>query len=207
MHDLRSRVNEVSVRVRASPFGQDRYSRYYWILPNHAGVFVEGVESGGAHNAAVKYISPSTELPSPNSNGRSISDDVRTCVQDMVEAVCRSITVDSDGNLDAAYVEVKSERQSSVSEAEASAESTKAISVAKSGLSKATGGKKMKPVPFEKQQGWWFINDPEQLDAIPPHTHHRGIRERQLSRMLTKHGDFVKRTAFQAGKSKTVFLF
>lgn len=209
MHDLRSRVNEVSVRVRASPFGQDRYNRYYWILPHHSGVFVEGIESGGVNNPAIKQAPTLNRIPSPSGSGRCASpskhlDEIRFCVQDMVEAVARSHSVDCGVELDNAYADVKVERSNLMTqELEATAELLRAIPATRA--SKAQANKKMKPIPIEMQQGWWSINDPTQLDEIPPHLHHRGIRERQLNRTLTKHVDHIKRAAYQPGKSKLLF--
>lgn len=198
MHELRSRVNEVSVRVRASPFGQDRYNRYYWILPHHSGVFVEGVESGAVENPAIK-LAPN--LPSPNASGGSMKnvDDVRLCVQDMVEAVSRSKSSELE-ELESAYTELKLERLNSTNqETEGIVEPAKSIPASRS--SKGQANRKLKPVPIEHQRGWWLVTDPNQLDTIPPYLHHRGIRERQLSRTLTKHVDSVKRAAYQPGKS------
>src|SRR4051812_11629044 len=117
MHDLRSRVNEVGVRVRASPFGQDRYNRYFWILPHHSGIFVEGVESGGVNNPAVKQA---PTIAAEVAGRRSVSppkqpDEVGSCVHDMVDAISRACADESD-DVEAVYAEVKLERARSTSQ-------------------------------------------------------------------------------------------
>lgn len=42
----RKKLFEASHCLRSMMFGQDRYRRRYWILPQCGGVFVEGMESG-----------------------------------------------------------------------------------------------------------------------------------------------------------------
>ncbi|XP_076455767.1 bromodomain adjacent to zinc finger domain protein 2B-like [Babylonia areolata] len=41
-----SRVADVSKQLRGTCLGQDRFKRFYWILPYTGGIFVEGIESG-----------------------------------------------------------------------------------------------------------------------------------------------------------------
>lgn len=48
------------------------------------------------------------------------------------------------------------------------------------------------PVPPEMCSGWWWIRDPETLDATLKALHPRGIREKALHKHLTKHRDFLK---------------
>ncbi|XP_064595320.1 bromodomain adjacent to zinc finger domain protein 2B-like isoform X3 [Liolophura sinensis] len=42
----RNKVFSASHKLRGTCFGQDRYKRWYWVLPYLGGVFVEGLESG-----------------------------------------------------------------------------------------------------------------------------------------------------------------
>lgn len=42
----RKKLFEASHSLRSMMFGQDRYRRRYWILPQCGGIFVEGMESG-----------------------------------------------------------------------------------------------------------------------------------------------------------------
>ena len=42
----RKKLFEASHCLRSMMFGQDRYRRRYWILPQCGGIFVEGMESG-----------------------------------------------------------------------------------------------------------------------------------------------------------------
>lgn len=44
----------------------------------------------------------------------------------------------------------------------------------------------------EMCSGWWWIRDPETLDATLKALHPRGIREKALHKHLTKHRDFLK---------------
>ncbi|XP_053517882.1 bromodomain adjacent to zinc finger domain protein 2A isoform X2 [Artibeus jamaicensis] len=48
------------------------------------------------------------------------------------------------------------------------------------------------PVPPEMCSGWWWIRDPETLDAMLKALHPRGIREKALHKHLNKHRDFLK---------------
>ncbi|XP_048217417.1 bromodomain adjacent to zinc finger domain protein 2A isoform X2 [Perognathus longimembris pacificus] len=48
------------------------------------------------------------------------------------------------------------------------------------------------PVPPEMCSGWWWIRDPETLDAILKALHPRGIREKALHKHLNKHRDFLQ---------------
>ncbi|XP_018597079.1 bromodomain adjacent to zinc finger domain protein 2B isoform X4 [Scleropages formosus] len=43
---IRRKLFEASHSLRSMMFGQDRYKRRYWVLPQCGGVFVEGMESG-----------------------------------------------------------------------------------------------------------------------------------------------------------------
>ncbi|KAM4840070.1 bromodomain adjacent to zinc finger domain protein 2A isoform X4 [Urocitellus parryii] len=48
------------------------------------------------------------------------------------------------------------------------------------------------PVPPEMCSGWWWIQDPETLDAMLKALHPRGIREKALHKHLNKHRDFLQ---------------
>ncbi|XP_031797015.1 bromodomain adjacent to zinc finger domain protein 2A isoform X2 [Sarcophilus harrisii] len=48
------------------------------------------------------------------------------------------------------------------------------------------------PVPAEMRRGWWWIRDPEELEATLRALHPRGIREKALHKHLSKHRDFLK---------------
>ncbi|XP_014642116.1 PREDICTED: bromodomain adjacent to zinc finger domain protein 2A isoform X9 [Ceratotherium simum simum] len=48
------------------------------------------------------------------------------------------------------------------------------------------------PVPTEMLSGWWWIRDPETLDATLKALHPRGIREKALHKHLNKHRDFLQ---------------
>ncbi|XP_042638787.1 bromodomain adjacent to zinc finger domain protein 2A [Orycteropus afer afer] len=48
------------------------------------------------------------------------------------------------------------------------------------------------PVPPEMQSGWWWIRDPQTLDATLKALHPRGIREKALHKHLSKHRDFLQ---------------
>ncbi|XP_006897741.1 PREDICTED: bromodomain adjacent to zinc finger domain protein 2A [Elephantulus edwardii] len=48
------------------------------------------------------------------------------------------------------------------------------------------------PVPPEMRSGWWWIQDPETLDATLKALHPRGIREKALHKHLSKHRDFLQ---------------
>ncbi|XP_012587952.1 PREDICTED: bromodomain adjacent to zinc finger domain protein 2A [Condylura cristata] len=48
------------------------------------------------------------------------------------------------------------------------------------------------PVPPEMRSGWWWIRDPETLEAVLKALHPRGIREKALHKHLSKHRDFLQ---------------
>ncbi|XP_043303153.1 bromodomain adjacent to zinc finger domain protein 2A isoform X1 [Cervus canadensis] len=48
------------------------------------------------------------------------------------------------------------------------------------------------PVPPEMRSGWWWIRDPETLDATLQALHPRGIREKALHKHLSKHRDLLQ---------------
>ncbi|XP_023590319.1 bromodomain adjacent to zinc finger domain protein 2A [Trichechus manatus latirostris] len=48
------------------------------------------------------------------------------------------------------------------------------------------------PVPPEMHSGWWWIRDPETLDATLKALHPRGIREKALHKHLSKHRNFLQ---------------
>ena len=43
---IRRKLFESSHSLRSMMFGQDRYKRRYWVLPQCGGIFVEGMDSG-----------------------------------------------------------------------------------------------------------------------------------------------------------------
>ncbi|XP_065510284.1 bromodomain adjacent to zinc finger domain protein 2A [Caloenas nicobarica] len=48
------------------------------------------------------------------------------------------------------------------------------------------------PVPPEMTSGWWWLRDPEELEAVARALHPRGIREKALHKHLTKHREFLR---------------
>ncbi|XP_043388543.1 LOW QUALITY PROTEIN: bromodomain adjacent to zinc finger domain protein 2A [Chelonia mydas] len=48
------------------------------------------------------------------------------------------------------------------------------------------------PVPPEMQSGWWWLKDPEELEAMARALHPRGIREKALHKHLTKHKEYLR---------------
>ncbi|XP_068266002.1 bromodomain adjacent to zinc finger domain protein 2A isoform X2 [Nyctibius grandis] len=54
------------------------------------------------------------------------------------------------------------------------------------------------PVPPEMQSGWWWLQDPEQLEAVARALHPRGIREKALHKHLTKHKEFLREVCLRA---------
>nr|XP_004650048.1 bromodomain adjacent to zinc finger domain protein 2A isoform X1 [Jaculus jaculus]XP_045008530.1 bromodomain adjacent to zinc finger domain protein 2A isoform X1 [Jaculus jaculus]XP_045008532.1 bromodomain adjacent to zinc finger domain protein 2A isoform X1 [Jaculus jaculus]XP_045008533.1 bromodomain adjacent to zinc finger domain protein 2A isoform X1 [Jaculus jaculus] len=48
------------------------------------------------------------------------------------------------------------------------------------------------PIPAEMCSGWWWIQDPETLDAMLKALHPRGIREKALHKHLSKHKDLLQ---------------
>lgn len=42
------------------------------------------------------------------------------------------------------------------------------------------------------QSGWWWLREPEELEAVARALHPRGIREKALHKHLAKHKDFLR---------------
>ncbi|XP_031465884.1 bromodomain adjacent to zinc finger domain protein 2A isoform X2 [Phasianus colchicus] len=54
------------------------------------------------------------------------------------------------------------------------------------------------PVPPEMRSGWWWLQDPEQLEAVARALHPRGIREKALHKHLTKHREYLREVCLRA---------
>uniref|UniRef100_A0A674JMK0 Bromodomain adjacent to zinc finger domain 2A n=1 Tax=Terrapene triunguis TaxID=2587831 RepID=A0A674JMK0_9SAUR len=54
------------------------------------------------------------------------------------------------------------------------------------------------PVPPEMQSGWWWLKDPEELEAVVRALHPRGIREKALHKHLTKHKEYLREVCARA---------
>lgn len=53
---IRRKLFEASHSLRSVMFGQDRYKRRYWVLPQCGGIFVEGLESGEGERMSLNKI-------------------------------------------------------------------------------------------------------------------------------------------------------
>ncbi|XP_053157523.1 bromodomain adjacent to zinc finger domain protein 2A isoform X2 [Hemicordylus capensis] len=54
------------------------------------------------------------------------------------------------------------------------------------------------PIPPEMQSGWWWLQDPEELEAVVQVLHPRGIREKALHKHLTKHKEYLREVCARA---------
>nr|XP_020640364.1 bromodomain adjacent to zinc finger domain protein 2A isoform X2 [Pogona vitticeps]XP_020640371.1 bromodomain adjacent to zinc finger domain protein 2A isoform X2 [Pogona vitticeps]XP_020640380.1 bromodomain adjacent to zinc finger domain protein 2A isoform X2 [Pogona vitticeps]XP_020640391.1 bromodomain adjacent to zinc finger domain protein 2A isoform X2 [Pogona vitticeps]XP_020640399.1 bromodomain adjacent to zinc finger domain protein 2A isoform X2 [Pogona vitticeps]XP_020640404.1 bromo len=54
------------------------------------------------------------------------------------------------------------------------------------------------PIPPEMQSGWWWLQDPEELETVVQVLHPRGIREKALHKHLTKHKDYLREMCARA---------
>jgi hypothetical protein len=61
--DLRDKSVRTAWRVRALPYGQDRFHRLYWALPHAGVVVVESVESVQHNNAACDLAACADDSP------------------------------------------------------------------------------------------------------------------------------------------------
>nr|XP_046216646.1 bromodomain adjacent to zinc finger domain protein 2B-like isoform X14 [Oncorhynchus gorbuscha] len=59
---IRRKLFESSHSLRSMMFGQDRYKRWYWVLPQCGGIFVEGMETGKGAEELERERLRSTEL-------------------------------------------------------------------------------------------------------------------------------------------------
>ncbi|XP_066470391.1 bromodomain adjacent to zinc finger domain protein 2A isoform X3 [Tiliqua scincoides] len=54
------------------------------------------------------------------------------------------------------------------------------------------------PIPPEMQSGWWWLQDPEELEAVVQVLHPRGIREKALHKHLIKHKEYLREVCARA---------
>lgn len=54
--------------------------------------------------------------------------------------------------------------------------------------------------------GWWWIRDPETLEAMLKALHPRGIREKALHKHLSKHRDFLQEVCLRPSTGKPAAL-
>lgn len=52
------------------------------------------------------------------------------------------------------------------------------------------------------QSGWWWLQDPEELEAVIQALHLRGIREKALHKHLTKHKEYLREVCARAANGK-----
>lgn len=48
------------------------------------------------------------------------------------------------------------------------------------------------------QSGWWWLREPEELEAVARALHPRGIREKALHKHLTKHKEFLREVCLRS---------
>lgn len=53
------------------------------------------------------------------------------------------------------------------------------------------------------QSGWWWLQDPEDLEALVQALHPRGIREKALHKHLTKHTESLREVCARAATGKS----
>ena len=56
-------------------------------------------------------------------------------------------------------------------------------------------------------RGWWRIVDPDQVKIYVDALHPRGVREKELSRMLTRFMDFARESCLKVKIHFILFLF
>ncbi|MCP9259133.1 hypothetical protein DINM_002101 [Dirofilaria immitis] len=88
--ELRERHNTLINRVRIQPIGQDRFHRFYWVLPRLGVPLVESIASSGLHNPAVNVdVTCRQDPPSITENPQSFVDpDVIACLEDILDTLC-----------------------------------------------------------------------------------------------------------------------
>ncbi|KAL4002295.1 Bromodomain family protein [Acanthocheilonema viteae] len=88
--ELRERHNTLINRVRIQPIGQDRFHRFYWVLPRLGVPLVESIASSGLHNPAVNVdITCRQDPPSITEDPQNFVDpDVIACLEDILDSLC-----------------------------------------------------------------------------------------------------------------------
>uniref|UniRef100_A0AAF5PQ33 Bromodomain containing protein n=1 Tax=Wuchereria bancrofti TaxID=6293 RepID=A0AAF5PQ33_WUCBA len=88
--ELRERHNALINRVRIQPVGQDRFHRFYWVLPRLGVPLVESIASSGLHNPAVNVdVTCRQDPPSIAEDPRNfVNPDVIACLEDILDTLC-----------------------------------------------------------------------------------------------------------------------
>ncbi|MGH0143236.1 UNVERIFIED_CONTAM: hypothetical protein FKN15_014045 [Acipenser sinensis] len=204
---FRRKLFEASHSLRSMMFGQDRYKRRYWVLPQCGGVFVEALESGeapplvsgslqnpvglnpfalsalqmkpGLHLMGLPFCGWPSGMLSPNLPFTS------SPLPHALNSGFGAMEGNSNPFLAASISTSKSESPMPQNEKPPSAPSP-AIEVAK-----PVDYPCPRPIPEEMQTGWWRVTDAEELRTLAKVLHLRGIREKALQKQIQKHMDYI----------------
>ncbi|VDM39978.1 unnamed protein product [Toxocara canis] len=88
--ELREKHNLLSDRVRLQPLGQDRFHRFYWMLPRLGNTLVESVASAAPHNPSMNldvtcYRDPPSIKEDPY---HFVDPDAIGCLEDILDNIC-----------------------------------------------------------------------------------------------------------------------
>lgn len=88
--ELREKHNMLADRVRIQPLGQDRFHRYYWMLPRIGVLLAESIASAGPNNPSVNTeITCENDPPSIKEDPYNFIDpDIIGCVEDLLDEIC-----------------------------------------------------------------------------------------------------------------------
>uniref|UniRef100_A0A673NKQ0 Bromodomain adjacent to zinc finger domain protein 2B-like n=1 Tax=Sinocyclocheilus rhinocerous TaxID=307959 RepID=A0A673NKQ0_9TELE len=188
---IRRKLFEASHSLRSVMFGQDRYKRRYWVLPQCGGIFVQGLESGEGERMRLNEIMvsekkrsgvPMIDLPFCVWSSGNLSPDMMFSGVSMAQILSGvHPSLEGSGNLN----DSKSDSPESPAEKPLSTPSP-VIEVHKN-----QDYPSPQPIPEEMLTGWWKVTDIEELRSIEKACHCRGIREKQLQKQLQKHMDYI----------------
>uniref|UniRef100_A0A914XR24 Bromodomain adjacent to zinc finger domain protein 2B n=1 Tax=Plectus sambesii TaxID=2011161 RepID=A0A914XR24_9BILA len=87
--ELRDRAVQTAWRVRALPYGQDRFHRLYWALPHAGVVVVESAESVQRNNAGCDLADCADDSAGIDVSRTFADPEIVGCLEDVVDRVCR----------------------------------------------------------------------------------------------------------------------
>ncbi|XP_058405046.1 bromodomain adjacent to zinc finger domain protein 2B isoform X14 [Diceros bicornis minor] len=217
----RRKLFDASHSLRSMMFGQDRYRRRYWILPQCGGIFVEGMESGEVTPQSQPPSKSPSPAPAPLLGSSSAQNpvglnpfalsplQVKSGASMMGLQFCGWPTGVLTSNIP--FTSPLPSRGSGLGLSEGNGNSFLTPNVASSKsespvpqnekvtstqpaaveVAKPVDFPSPKPIPEEMQFGWWRIIDPEDLKALLKVLHLRGIREKALQKQIQKHLDYI----------------
>ncbi|ELV12052.1 Bromodomain adjacent to zinc finger domain protein 2A [Tupaia chinensis] len=189
---FRKKLLHSSQLLRAVSLGQDRYRRRYWVLPYLAGIFVEGTEGSLAQVPCDVAPTPPPAVSEDQPTLASSKPVSRPSVANPCSPVHFSSTPLPGITSKRRIGDSGEMPQSPVGLGQPKRRGRPPSKFLKQMEQRYLIQLTAQPIPPEMRSGWWWIRDPEMLDAMLKALHPRGIREKALHKHLNKHRDFLQ---------------